>query len=244
MRALALITVFAAFFMGAWDARAEDAEAPAASTAFLQQSDASHPERVILAWYKIAGKQPEFEKWAALSPFLDNAKDSDIAPIISRETNRLLRAYAEFDVSAPLVVHTNLKLDDYSTINNAISFDEFSVKTFFAYSLYGENIAIVPRDIKNFSTIPLAKDKMDALLAKAGSSSIVAELKLKPVLADAKAPFAHEGRDYSLLLADIAELSLWTNNPANPQLLWTWRADWYAPKADQTLLNLKPQGLL
>jgi|GEM_PF-2789442 len=243
MRVARYIVFFAAFLMAA-PALAQDenpVKAPsAASPGFLQQSTASHPERIILAWYKGAGKKPEFEKWAALSPFLDNAKDSDIAPIISRETNRLLRAYAEFDDTAPLVVHTALKLDDYSTINNQLNFDEFSPKTFFAYSLYGENIAVVPRDIKNFSTIPLTKEKMDVLLAKARGSNITGELLLKPALADASAPFQHNGRDYMLLLTDIAEINFWTDRPDSPELLWTWRADWYQPKIDQTLLNLKP----
>ena len=217
-------------------------QAPAAENQLLlKQNLPTHPEHILLAYFKLAGIHPDFTKWAALSPFLDNAKDSEIGPIISRESNRLSLAYTQYDVGTPIDVHTSINLDDYSTLNGVLNFNEFSARTFFTYSLYGENIAIVPRDIKNFATIPMTKDKMDVMLGKARGSRITAELLLKPTVADSKAPFLHDGAEYRLLLADIAEIRFWTPDKTEPQLLWTWRADWYTPKTDQQLLDLKAQ---
>jgi len=201
----------------------------------------THPEKIAMSWYKKAGKTPDFAQWAALSPFLDNAKDSEIGGIISRESNRLSKAYTEFDGDKPLVINTRINMDDYSTINSTLVLDEFSPKTFFAFSIYGENIAIVPRDIKNFGNIPLPKEQMDEMLSKNGQSRMTAEVLLKPTLSDASQPFIHDGKDYKLLLADIAEINFWTLDEKDPQLLWTWRADWYEPKQDQELLELKQE---
>lgn len=203
----------------------------------------THPEKIIMAWYKQAGLTPSFEKWAALSPFLDEAKDSEIQAIVNRELNRLSKSFTEFDASKPLIVHTRLNLDDYSTIKNELTFSEFSPATFFAYSLYGEHVAIVPRDIKNFTVLPLTKDKMDDLLGKSGGSRITAELLLKPTLADTKEPFPHDKVNYRLMLADIAEINFWTYDERNPQLLWTWRADWYQQKENNELLDLKGERI-
>ncbi len=136
------------------------------------------------------------------------------------------------------VVQINVQLDDYSTLQEVLNLSEFTAKTFFSYSIYGQNVAIIPKDIAKFSGIKITKIEMDEMLAKAGGSEVKAELLLRPAVADAKEKFAIGGTQYWLLLADIGEIRFW-NSAAEPKLLWMYRADWYKPKEDKALMDLK-----
>lgn len=213
--------------------------APIQQLLMLQQYQPSHPEKILMAFHKISGIEADTLKWAKASPYLDKATEGDRDGIISREDNRLRRAYSEFDVNDPIIVHTRVNLDNYSTIQEVLRLKEFTAKTFFAYSLYGENVAIVPKDIANFNTIQINKAQMDEMLKKAGKGQIKAELLLKPVVADPKTPFVQNGASYLLLLAEIGEIRFWSDNGAEPKLLWTYRADWFKPKQDRALMDLK-----
>jgi len=236
-----ILPALAAITMSVPMAQAQQAPKAEAPAVMLTMMTASHPEHVLLAFEKTAGLQPNFQTWAALSPYLEKANDADVPAIINRESNRLSRAYAEFDLSQPLVVHTTVHLDNYSTINGVLHLNEFTTATFFTYTIYGENVAIVPKDIASFGTLSIPKARMDEMLGKARGSNVTAELLLKPTVADAKTPFEYNHKDYSLLLAEIAEIRLWAPG-ITPQLVWNYRADWYQPKIDQTLMNLKPDG--
>lgn len=205
----------------------------------LTQYPPTHPERIVMAFHKIANMAPDFLSWGKQSPFLKDAKGVDQDAIISRETNRLQRAWSEFDLNDPLVVHTLIHLDNYSSIQEMLYISEFTPKTFFSYALYGENIAIVPKGIAGFSKISITKEQMDDILKKAGGGQVTAELLLKPVVADAKTPFVQNDTSYWLLLAEIGEIRFWSDRGGEPQLLWMNRADWFKPKDDKALMDLK-----
>lgn len=206
----------------------------------LNQNAPSHPERVIMAYYHLANARPDLATFASLSPFLDNAQDADIPHIIQREYNRLEQVYAGFDSDEPLFVHTRLSLNNYSTLREVLNLAEFTPQTFFQYSLYGEDVAIVPKDINRFHEIPMPKDRMEDMLSQANSTNIQAELLLKPIHADTNTPFNYNNKSYKLMLADIAEIRFWTTSRGDPKLLWTYRADWYVPKMSADLMKLKP----
>lgn len=214
-------------------------EAPTPPLLMVQQLEAVHPERVLLAFHKLAGQEPDFLKWAKTSPFLSQTTESDRDAVISREDNRLRQTWSAVDASTPLVVHTRVRFDDYSTLQEMLNLSEFTPKTFFSFSLYDENVAIVPKDIAKFGKIQIKKTQMEDMLKKAGSGEVKAEILLKPVIADAKTPYMQDQKAYWLLLAEIAEIRFWTENSAAPELLWMQRADWYKPKTDTSLLNLK-----
>jgi len=207
-------------------------------TLMLKKNQPTHPERILMAFYKVAGEQPDFLKWAEKSPFLKDAKAMDNNTIISRENNRMAQAFAELDVTDPLVVEIKIRLDNYSTLQEVLKLSEFTPKTFFSYSLYDESVAIVPKGITDFGTIKITKAKMDEILEKSRGAEVTAELLLKPLNADAKTPFIQGKQSYWLLLADIGEMRFWSAG-SDPKLLWMYRADWFKPKEDKTLMNLK-----
>jgi len=207
-------------------------------TLMLRKNQPTHPERILMAFYKVAGLQPDFLKWAEKSPFLKDAKAIDTNTITSRENNRMSQAFTELDATEPLVVEIKIRLDNYSTLQEVLKLSEFTPKTFFSYSLYDESVAIVPKDIANFGTIKISKVEMDEILEKSRGAEVTAELLLKPVVGDAKTPFVQGKQSYWLLLAEIGEIRFWSSG-AEPKLLWMHRADWFKPKEDKTLMNLK-----
>lgn len=242
---LLLIALICLFFPV--ESSAESAKTEPSSTVpqiILKRNEPTHPENILIAFYKMAGIQPDFLEWARRTPFLKNAKKSDEDAIISREANRLQQLYGVHDTSQTLVTRSVIGLDNYSTLNETLTLDEFTPKTFFSYGIYGQQVAIVPKGIAEFNTLKFSNKDMEEILAKAGSNAIEAELVLKPVAADSAAPFKVDGTDYWLLLADIAEIRFWSNTVGKePKLLWFHRADWYKPPVDKTLLDLKGGGL-
>ncbi|MCB1538698.1 MAG: hypothetical protein H6865_03045 [Rhodospirillales bacterium] len=223
----------------AWADSAPADKSPAPPLLMLAQMQPTHPEHILMIFDKIAGIEPDFAALAGKSPFLNKAKEVDRDSIINRENNRLRQTWADLDSSQPIVVHTSVNLANYSTINEQLTLPEFNPKTFFSFAIYGENIAIVPKDIARFSKIPLTRQQMDEILKKTTSTAATAELILKPAVADAKTPFVHDGKSYWLMLAEIGEIRLWAGKEGDAQLLWMHRADWYKPKEDTSLLNLK-----
>jgi hypothetical protein len=238
IRLLAFVLVLYTFVSGAVMAQ----DVPAAGgppLLMLKQYPPTHPERIVMAFHKIAGLTPDFNVWAKKSPFLRTANPADRDSIVNRETNRLQQAWNDFNLDDLLIVHTMIHLDNYSTIQETLILSEFTPKTFFSFSMYDENVAIVPQGMANYGKIPFTKTQMDEMLKKAAGGQITAELLLKPAVADPKTPFVQNGTSYWLLLAEIAEIRFWSNRVDGPQLLWMHRADWYKPKENQGLMDLK-----
>lgn len=205
----------------------------------LRQMPKTHPERIILSYYKTADINPDFARWAALSPFLDNALSGDVPIIVQRERNRLERLSSLFDKDELLSVHTQINLQNYSTLREKLVLESFNPKTFFTFSLYDENIALVPKDIAQFNEIDISTTRMNEILQETKGGSFIAELLLKPIHADTQTPFMYHDKPYKLMLADIAEIRFWTRDAEAPKLLWTYRADWYNPRASRALMDLK-----
>jgi hypothetical protein len=208
---------------------------------FLKNYEPTHPELILMAFNKVGNLNPDFLEWAKQSPFLKTAKDIDKDAIINREANRLTQVYQTVQPDEQLVVHAKISLDNYSTIQEFLTLNEFDSRTFFSYNIYGQNVAIVPKGMNDFHRIKFSKAEMENLLKKANTSQIEAEILLKPIYADVKAPFNRGGKDYWLLLADIGEIRFWTKK-SDPELLWMHRAEWFKPKEDKLLLDLKTGG--
>jgi hypothetical protein len=207
----------------------------------LKQFPPTHPERFLMAYYKLAGAEPDYMAWAKNTPFLKDIPPTDKTKrdtIINRESNRVRQSFTSWNMDEPLIVHTRVLLDDYSTIQEVLNISEFTDRTFFRFSMYGENLAVVPQDIAELGHIILTKDQMEDVLKKAPKGQAVAEILLKPTKADTTQPFTDSGVNYYLMLAQIAEIRLWSDDE-NPNLLWMRRAEWYKPEASAALMRLK-----
>lgn len=205
----------------------------------LNRGTPTHPEKVILTWYKMVRQTPDFLVWAKKSPFLRKANIIDHDTIINREANRLQQDWNDLDTSQLLNIQTVIHLNNYSTLQEQLIVNEFTSKTFFSFMMYDENIAVVPRDIARFNKIKITKAQMDDMLKKAGGGQIMAELLLKPIEADAKTPFIHGKMSYWLVLGQVMEIRFWSKNEGKNELLWMERDPAYQPREDKSLLDLK-----
>lgn len=200
----------------------------------------SNPERILLAHYKLSKSEPDIGNMAKLSPRVERAQDIDKSAMTISEYNRMNNRFNLLNPKEPIVVYTSLDLDEYSSLQNLIVFDELNDKTFFKFPVYGENIAIVPKDIEKFNRISISKERANTMFEDlSGSQSIEAEFILVPEYADHKQPFIHEETEYWLMLARIVEIRLWADtNKESLKLSWYYRDPTYKPADNQNLGGL------
>lgn len=202
----------------------------------------TNPERIIFAHYKLSKNTPDFDEFAKKSPLVKKAQDIDKQAMAFAEYNRMTNRFNLLDPKEPVSVHVLLDLDEYSSLQNIIAFDELNEKTYFKFPVYDENIAIVPKDIHRFNRIQMPKENANKMFADLrGSSKIMAEFILVPEYADRKEPFVFEDTSYWLMLAEIAEIRLWSDTGDEPKLAWYYRAADYTPTDKEGLGRLYSQ---
>jgi len=204
----------------------------------LKQSQPTHPERLLLLYYKLGVRMPPFADWATKSPFLADALPQDKPSILAREQQRMVESYQTLDVTQPVVIQTQVQFDSYSTLQETMFLKEFNDKTFFTFGMYGSHVAIVPESMQTFGALAIPKARMEEILSKTQSTAVTAELFLLPIQADVSAPFMYKDIPHGLILARVAELRFWSRGET-PVLLWRYRADWYKPVENQSLIDLK-----
>ena len=199
----------------------------------------TNPEVVIFTHYKLAKSIPNIDEFAKLSPRVKKAQEIDKSAVTIAEYNRMNTRYNMLNAQNPIVVHTTLKLDEYSSLQDLIVFDELNDKTYFNYPVYNENVAIIPKNVSKFNRIKISKSNADHMFKTVGNSqSVLAEFVLLPEYADRKKPFTKDGVDHWLMLARIAEIRLWSPDTKNPKLLWAYRHPSYQPSDKQALGTL------
>ena len=69
------------------------------------------------------------------------------------------------------------------------------------------------------------------------NSAAVFEMTLRPIAADAKEPIQLDGQVYWLMLADIANVSVWNYN--RDKLIWSYDAPGFESRGHKEMLDLK-----
>jgi hypothetical protein len=192
----------------------------------------THPEKIVFTQLKLSKTQPNVDGFAKISPFVQNAQDIDKSAMVLSEYNRIANTFNVHDEKAQIVVQAQLKTDEYSSLQNIIVFDELDDKTFFKFKMYGENVGIVPEDVRKYSKLQLSKARAERMFQTiGGAQEVVAEFILKPVYADRKEPFIMNEDKFWMMFARVAEFRLWSDqDPEKAQLLWFHRSDWYSPE--------------
>jgi hypothetical protein len=211
----------------------------------LKANKKTNPEKIIFSHYKLAKAAPDIDKFARLSPRVLAAQDIDKSAMTISEYNRMSNKYNLLNPKEPIIVHASLKLDEYSSLQNIMVFDELNEKTYFEFPVYEENIAIIPENIAQFGKLAISKDRADGMFEFAGvGSNLMAEFILLPKFADRKEPFVIEDTSYWLMLAKIAEIRIWVANGEGGKLVWYYRSPDYSPKDKQELNKLYSESLL
>jgi hypothetical protein len=200
----------------------------------------THPEKIVFSQIKLADGEADIDDFSKQSPFVKQAQDIDKSAMIISEYNRIANTYNLYDPESEIVVHTIVRADEYSNMQNIIVFDEFDEKTFFRFSMYGYNVGIVPENIADFSTLEISPERAQRMFSQIDpNGKVLAEFILKPTYADIREPFAFNNQNYWLMSARIAEFRIWSHSdPEKAMLLWYHRAPWYSPVNETNLEDL------
>ncbi len=200
----------------------------------------SHPEKIIFSQIKLAGGEPDFDELAKASPFVHNAQEIDKSAMIFAEYNRIANNFSMHNETAPIVVKTRLAVDEYSSLQDMLVFDELDETAYFEFDYYGHSVGIVPEELSRFQHLALSKPSAERFFRiTQNRRQVVAEFILIPSYADSKDPVLIGDKTYWLMAAKVAEFRLWNNDdPETAQLLWYHRAPWYSPKDDQQIDDL------
>jgi hypothetical protein len=190
-------------------------------------------------FYTKAQKDPDFRAWVREMPAVKEALDIDRAEIFRREYNRTVKAFREIKTDKDIYVVSKINFDEYSELQGIQIINAFSRETFFRYSAFGENFAVIPNNIHRFHTIAIDPKRRQEMIAKnAYGQTFRVEVIVRIRHVDANKPMAINGQDYWLMLADIGAVRLWTDSDENPELLWRYKADWFIIEDNQELLDL------
>lgn len=205
----------------------------------VRQGKATSAIKIATLFLKRADKRPDFRKWAEESPRYQAANALDKKEVFTQEYNRLVQGFREFDEDKNITVKTKIKFGMYSEMQAIQMVDAFTSNTFLRYDAAGDYYAIVPHKIDRFNALYMTPDRRQKMIsANAGNYDFTAEVILKVTQIDEKEPLAIEGSDFWLMMADIAELRLWTTSKTDPKLVWRYQADWYEPFDSPELMEL------
>lgn len=198
----------------------------------------THPEKIVFTQIKLSGDQADIDSFAKASPLVLKAQDIDKTAMALAEYNRIGNSFNMHDENAPIVAHTMLAADEYSSLQDMVIFDELDEASFFQFKMYDYVVGIVPENIKQFSKLALSKPSAERFFKMTGGENLVlAELILLPTYADNQTPIVINGETIWLMAARVGEFRLWSDSK-DPELLWFYRAPWFQPKDKSDLGQL------
>lgn len=203
----------------------------------------THSEKIIFTQIKLAKDKPDFDAFAKVSPSVANAQEIDKNAMALSEYNRISNSFNLHDPKSPIIVHTTIETDEYSSLQDMIIFDEFDETSFFQFKAYGYHVGIVPEEAQKYSKLALSKISAERFFRILnGKNEVTAEFILMPTFSDNKQPITINNNNIWLMFARVGEFRLWSRGD-NPQLLWYHRAPWYSPQDNTNIQDLysKPQ---
>ncbi|HEU4838756.1 MAG TPA: hypothetical protein VFS88_05020 [Micavibrio sp.] len=207
----------------------------------------SDKEDVAIAFFKTAGINPDFEKWAKGSQEFKTIASARVPEFLYDEKQRLLREWKKYDAQDPIIdvkatIHLEIKtMQDQEGEESYWMYISFGRDdaVYFPYEYQEYKIAVIPQMIETLMIQPLQKEQYQMILQdmegkRTGDAVIF--LQLKPVKAYVHQPYKIDNQDQWALLTDIATMSVKSWKTGSP--LWNYSADWYTSPVTQELKDL------
>ena len=196
-------------------------------------------EKIGMSFFKLAGLQPDFYRWAPHTHQAQQIPDYDRDFVVLQELSRLQNKFENLDLEDPIIIRTTVKMDNFSQRQGILYLDEINPKTFFRYEVFDLPVIIVMKGINRFSKIKLPPREADFFLNRLrGRDYAIMEIAVLPRRAETEKKVKLSRGNYYPLVSDIVSFSLWTNEKT-PDILWQYRAPWYKPtKNTKDLLQL------
>ena len=225
-------------------------------TLFLVSSNASQAqtgvepssgEDVAIAFFKTAGTNPDFDKWAKGGQAFKKIAPARASDFLFDEKQRLMRLWQKYDSVDPIIdVTSNVLIELKTTADEEgnqfywmyLSFGNDDV-VYFPYEYQEYKIAVIPQMIETLMIQQIQKEQYDLMLAEfqnKTSGEAKLSLQLKPVKAYIHQPYKIDGQEQWALLTDIATMSIKSHQSLTP--FWNYGADWYMSPVTEELRDL------
>lgn len=214
-----------------------------------QAPDVITPERVAIAFYKMAGLQPNFSSWAKDTSEYHHTPVARRPRVEAKIAQKLLEEYQSFApdrtllnvaTTAAVTLTEQADADNPEQIHYSLRWDLNSENDeFFPYEYRDTVFALMPQGMEAFREAPITREQYIYIKERMGS------VKRHRVLLHMRAQQAHGdepvrifGEDTWVLATAMAGVTLWD---AKGGLLWERSADWYVSPETKTLNDLKQE---
>ena len=221
--------------------------------AFLEKDKYTDAEKAGFAFYSLSKTKPDFESWVMNTPAYKSAPPEQRSEMLGNEVNRLATGFRDFHpdedlikIRAPVILDLpQIGKNDPQNQPVIISFEfEKSSNLYFPVMQGGTWMALVPEDTKIISGIQLGNAaELESFIRKGGFQNArrkgayaVAELTLRAISADARAPLQMDGKPMWTMLVQVGSIMVYSEK--NSALMYTAAAPWYMNTRQQGLINL------
>ncbi len=219
-------------------ARAQDESGLSMGIQVMNEPMISDGPTIAMVFGRLTGKEPDFSGWVERTQEYQAATPFEQGAIEKKRVSELRNTYYTLDITAPLVVKTQVKLSAYDTTNHGFFISNFTRFTFFPAQYEGKFYAIVPQGItdKQFLAINDATTvgAIEQAVSNSKDGTLPMVLYLKPVTASLH-PVSIGGSQYWPIASDIGKMMLFSGD--NQTLLWHNDSS-DKNKTNQNLLNL------
>lgn len=215
--------------------------------AVAQAPDVATPERVAIAFYKMAGLQPSFSSWAKDTSEYRHTPVARRARVEAKIAEKLMEEYQEFTpdrhllnvaTTATVTLSEQADPDNPELVHYMLRWDLASENDeFFPYEHRDTLFALMPQGVEAYREAPITREQYLYIKERMGP------VKRHRILLHMRAQQAHGdepvrifGENTWVLTTAMAGVTLWD---AKGGLLWERSADWYVSPETQTLNDLK-----
>jgi hypothetical protein len=230
--------------------------------ALLDKSKYTDSEFVAFAFSKLGNVPPDYQAWVEDMEVYQKAKPFDRQEIEQQATVRLQQGYYNYTPEDDLIsivadVQISWNPKDFANseagsdqyLNYKIAFGEAAGRDkadpYFPFKVGKFWVALIPKDIGGFLNLSLPAPQAFDMLKKmfghsdnirASGRNAIIELKLRPMAVNTKEPVQVDGEVYWLMLADIANLTIW--NAERDKMIWSYDAPWYQSRDSKAMMDL------
>ncbi|MAH05611.1 MAG: hypothetical protein CL561_08630 [Alphaproteobacteria bacterium] len=199
----------------------------------LALTPATSAEEIALIYYNLKQKDPNFIDLAAPNV----PAGSDMATV-QNEINRLQDLFAKSNPDSKYIVIQDVIPFTAQTANQHTVFmlEDFNSEFFIPFSFQKLNLMIKPQEIDIYGGIPMSEDMLATFFdGYDGKAFISYTLHIRAKYASDDKILLEDGKEYALLIGDIAYLALLNRN-GKP--FWVYEAPWYGDTMQSELQGL------
>ena len=221
-----------------------------ATPAFAQKKNISSSEKAVLAFYKLSGLEPDFDKWALAALSLGKDHDQISEEIIIQEKLRLQYGLGTYDPPREILkIYTTfmgqiIEKDGKSYLASHFPGKGALEAPYFPYTAGHVWVAVVINGLEKFLLLELDEEHKQKISMLMPEHNRPYELKLelfyRPVSAQ-KDPIKMDGQEQHIMLGEIAYIGFKKPGLAGQikdSPLLEYYAPWYMDDEEQDLLKI------